>query len=278
MVPWGRGGLLAAERRVCGAAWSEPLKSRSGPVRRTHVTTRARIKSQVLLSLALTIVTTGCTQPGVGCVSLCQASGCGANVGGGCYHLCGRARPSARRAQLQRYELLARERTLEHAATASSFVGVLRAHAVREVSLYETVIDATVVSTWAGSAPDESVQISLAGHDYCDPSGYQARPDQDAVAFLVAGQPGSPYKIAGFGWGYLPITESDGEPVVVGWPPPPSNLKHETALDRYRVPTWRASVRELRDAVTRALQSRDGSHAAQQGAAADVAQSGRVWH
>ena len=145
--------------------------------------------------------------------------------------------------------MLARQRTLESAVASSSFVGVIRVRAVREISLYETLIDADLVSTWAGSVPEQPVQISIAGRDYCDPSAYQAQPDQDAVVFLVAPTPDAPYNIAGFGWGFLSITASDTGAVAIGYPPEPRSLPHTTEFDRYRVPTWRVSVAELRKAV-----------------------------
>jgi hypothetical protein len=125
---------------------------------------------------------------------------------------------------------------------------------VREISVYETLVEATIVSTWAGSAHDQAIRVSLAGRDYCDPSTFQAKPGEDAVAFLVAGKSDSLYTIAGFGWGYLPIAEADAGSVAIGWPPPPQNLKHDSVVNRYRVSTWRVPVRELEEAVTSILQ------------------------
>lgn len=206
--------------------------------------------------LAAALLAVSATPSSAGCVSLCQESGCGANVGGGCYHLCGRVRPSAAAAQLERYRTIAESRKLDRAASSSTFVGVVRIREVREVSLHETFIDATLVSTWAGSIADEKIRMSVSGRDHCDPSTYQAQVNHEVVALLVAQGPDSPYKVAGFGWGLFPVVTSQSQKSAVGYPPSPKGLRHTTEVNRYRVPTWHAPIEDLRTAILRAREPR----------------------
>jgi hypothetical protein len=159
-------------------------------------------------------------------------------------------RPKARHDALEEYERLAAERTLEHAIRGASFIGVVRTESVREVSISESIIEARVVSTWAGSTQSQDLHLRINGRDYCDPSTYRARSGKEALVFLFTEAP-DVYRVAGRGWGYLLIEESNGESVAVGTYPAPRNIRSSISEDEYRMRTWSVSLGQLSEEVQR---------------------------
>jgi hypothetical protein len=184
------------------------------------------------------------------CVLSCIRSGCGANVAGGCFHLCGRLiDPSDENRQqiADEYEEIAGLRTINRLARDASVIGVAQVLRVRRDGYRNQTADLEFSELWKSKIAGR-VRLDASLSRQCDHSWVEE--NEQAVFFLEEGPTPGLYRIAGLGWGRFPLREVGGKTVVAGLDPPPHTIEYSPSpRELRRVADWTASFSDLRDRI-----------------------------
>jgi hypothetical protein len=191
------------------------------------------------------------------CLSSCEASGCGANVGGGCFHICGNLRdPSAENvARISaRFREIAEQRTLDAISGSAAIIGIARVGRVTDPGRYGFTAELEFIEQWKS---DGSATVVLDGsyQDECEDSWGQIREDQLALFFLEPAKEGK-HRISGLGWGRFELSGSSEEALATGDPPLPSPVRATLPDELRRSGGWRAPLSALRAYVDSRLRAR----------------------